>query len=171
MRQTLKNRFGYLCLLLLTMWVSGCKVSFSPSSIAPGVNTFYVDDFKLNAFNAPATISQTFQEGFKDKVARESRLKFTEIDPHLTFSGTIQSYTVSAVAPRPDEQTSFNRLTIHVAVEYTNHLIESESWQRTFSHFADFPTDQDLLQVQDDLINVIFTQIYEDIFNQAFANW
>jgi hypothetical protein len=170
----MKERTGILWLLLLTLWISGCSVnkySFKGYSISPDVHTFYVDNFKLNAQNAPATIPQTFAETLKDKVSRESRLQYTTLNPDLEFSGTIQNFTVSAVAPKPDEQTSFNRLTIYVAVEYTNHQDAKDQWQKTFSHFADFPTDQNLLQVQDELISIIFTQIQEDIFNQAFNNW
>lgn len=150
--------------------VSGCY-SLKGYSIQPDVKTFYVGNFKLTALNAPATINQTFQEALKDKVSRESRLQYINLNPDLEFNGTIQSFVVSAVAPKPDEQTSFNRLTIFVAVEYANHLDAKDTWTKTFSHFADFPTDQNLLQVQDDLITIIFNQILEDIFNQAFNNW
>lgn len=162
---------GILWLLLFIPWLSGCKVSLSGNSIPPEVKTFYVGNFKLNAPNAPATVPQTFAELLKDKISRESRLEFTNLNPDIEFNGAIQNFTVSAVAPKPDEQTSFNRLTIYVAIEYTNHLDTKGEWQRTFSHFADFPTDQNLLQVQDDLITIIFDQILEDIFNQAFNNW
>lgn len=170
----MNRRTGILWLLLLTLSISGCSVnkySFQGYSISPDVHTYFVGNFKLNAQNAPATIPQTFQEALKDKVSRESRLQYSDLNPDLEFNGTIQSFTVSAVAPKPNEQTSFNRLTIHVAVEYSNHLDSKDEWQRTFSHFADFPTDQNLLQVQDDLITIIFNQILEDIFNQAFNNW
>jgi hypothetical protein len=147
-----------------------CTLSLKSASFA-GIESFYVDNFKLSAANAPATINQTFQEALKDKIARESRLQFTDLDPDIEFNGTIQSYNVSAVAPKPNEQTSFNRLTIYVAVEYTDHTDPKKDYKKTFSHFADFDTTQDLLQVQDDLITIIFNQILEDIFNQTFNNW
>ena len=166
----MKGIKGIWILLIILPWVSGCY-SLKGYSIQPDVKTFYVGNFKLTALNAPATINQTFQEALKDKVSRESRLQYTNLNPDLEFNGTIQSFVVSAVAPKPDEQTSFNRLTIFVAVEYTNHLDAKDTWTKTFSHFADFPTDQNLLQVQDDLITIIFNQILEDIFNQAFNNW
>ena len=148
---------------------SGCY-SLKSASFA-GISSFYVNNFKLSAPNAPATINQTFQEALKDKIARESRLQFSDLDPDIEFSGTIQSYNVSAVAPKPNEQTSFNRLTIYVAVDYTDHTDPKKDYKKTFSHFADFETTQDLLQVQDDLITIIFNQILEDIFNQTFNNW
>lgn len=166
----MKSVKGFLCLLLILPGISGCY-RLKGYSIDDAVKTFYVGNFKLTASNAPATINQTFAETLKDKVARESRLQFSDLNPDLEFNGTIQSFIVSAVAPKPDEQTSFNRLTIHVAIEYVNHLDAKDEWKKTFSHFADFPTDQNLLQVQDELISIIFTQILEDVFNQAFNNW
>lgn len=167
----MKGIKGFWILLIILLSVSGCTFSLNGYSFDNTVKTFYVGNFKLTALNAPATINQTFQEALKDKVSRESRLQYTNLNPDLEFNGTIQSFVVSAVAPKPDEQTSFNRLTIFVAVEYTNHLDAKDTWTKTFSHFADFPTDQNLLQVQDDLITIIFNQILEDIFNQAFNNW
>ena len=167
----MKSVKGFFVLLLLLPGISGCYSLKGYSIDGTGIETFYVDNFKINAPNAPATINQTFTEALKDKISRESRLVYTNLEPHIEFNGTIQSYIVSAVAPTPNEQTSFNRLTIHVAIDYTNHLDAKGNWQKTFSHFADFPTDQNLLQVQDELITIIFTQILEDVFNQAFNNW
>ncbi len=164
-----KNAILYGLLIMLP-WISGCY-GFKGYSIPDAAKTFYVGNFKLSALNAPATLNQTFGESMKDKVARESKLIYSDINPDLEFNGNIQSYVVSSVAPKPDEQTSFNRLTIFVSVDYTNHIEPKYDFKKTFSHFADFPVDQDLLQVQDALIEIIFKQIQEDIFNQAFNNW
>ncbi len=160
----------FSCLLFMLFLITGCY-SLKGYSIDDSVKTFYVDDFKSTALNAPATINQTFGEALKDKISRESRLKYSDLEPHLEFGGTVQSFVVTSVAPQPGETTSFNRLTIYVSVEYTNHLDTKDQWTKTFSHFADFPSDQNLLPVQDDLIDIIFKQILEDIFNQAFNNW
>ena len=135
------------------------------------VKTYYVGQFKIAAYNAPATINQTFAEALKDKISRESRLKYIDGDADIEFEGTIQSFVVAPIAPQPNEQTAFNRLTISVNVEYTNHKDAKDHWTKTFSHFEDFPTDQNLLEVQDELIETIFKQILEDTFNQAFNNW
>lgn len=164
------SKIQMLFLGIVTL-LSSCTVSFKGYSIAPDVQTFYVGNFKLAASNAPATITQTFAESLKDKISRESRLKFTDEDPHLEFNGTVQSYNVSAVAPQPGERTAKNRLTIQVNVEYINNLNPKDTWTRTFSHFEDFDPEVNLLTAQDDLITVIFNQILEDVFNQAFTNW
>ena len=165
------KHFALLILYFLIIVTSGCTVKMSSFGIAPDVKTYFVGQFKTTALNAPATINQTFSESLKDKISKESRLQYTETDSHIEFNGTVQGFNVSAVAPLPGETTSFNRLTIVVNVEYINNLYPKNSWTKSFSHFEDFPTDANLLQVQDDLIEVIFTQILEDIFNQAFNNW
>jgi len=162
---------GFLMLLFLTSFCSGCKVSLNGYSIAPDVETYYVGNFKLTALNAPANITQTFAESLKDKISKESKLKYSDKDPHIEFNGTIQGFNVTSVAPQPNETTAFNRLTISLNVEYTNNLHPKDNWTKTFSHFDDFPSDVNLLQVQDEKIDIIFKQILEDIFNQAFNNW
>jgi len=160
----------FLLLLMVLSVCTGCY-SLKGYSITPDVQTYYVGNFKLTALNAPATITQTFAESLKDKISKESRLKYSDEDPHIEFNGTIQGYNVSSVAPLPGERTAFNRLTINLMVEYTNNLDPKDQWTKSFTHFEDFPSEVNLLQVQDDLIVVIFNQILEDIFNQAFNNW
>ena len=160
-----------LLMLIFISLLTGCTLSLKSSSIPPEVQTYYVGNFKLTALNAPATITQTFAESLKDKISKESRLKYTDTDPHIEFNGTVQGFNVSSVAPQPGETTAFNRLTINLSVEYTNNLDPKDQWTKSFSHFEDFPSDVNLLQVQDELITVIFNQILEDIFNQAFNNW
>lgn len=167
---SLRNGIFAMILLMLVSALSGCY-SLKGYSIAPEVQTYYVGNFKLTALNAPATITQTFAESLKDKISKESRLKYTDENPHLEFNGTIQGFNVTSVAPQPGERTSFNRLTISLTVEYTNNLNPKDKWTKSFSHFEDFPSETNLLQVQDELIDVIFKQILEDIFNQAFNNW
>jgi hypothetical protein len=159
-----------LLLFILGSCLSGCY-SLRGYGIADDVHSYYVGNFKLTAANAPATITQTFAESLKDKISRESRLKYTDKEPDLEFNGTIQGFTVAAIAPQPGERTAFNRLTINVTIEYTNNLNPKDQWTKSFSHFEDFPAEQNLLQVQDELIVTIFNQILEDIFNQAFNNW
>ena len=156
--------------LFQMLMLTGCY-SLKGYSIDPAVESYYVGNFKLLASNAPATITQTFSEALKDKISRESRLEYTDEAPDLEFNGSVQGFNVMAVAPKPGERTSFNRLTITVTIDYTNNLDPKGNWSRNFSHFEDFPAEENLSAVQEDLITIIFNQILEDIFNQAFNNW
>ena len=162
------KKFSFLLLPILLF--SSCY-SLKNVSISPDLRTFYVNSFENKAFNSPATINQIFEETLINKVRNESRLNYSDIDPNVEFSGSIVSYSILSVAPQPNETTAFNRLQIGVQVNYLNNLDDSENWSQTFTFFQDYASEVNLLDVQDNLINTIYNQIVEDIFNKAFTNW
>ncbi len=148
----------------------GCY-SFKGISIPPEANTFYVTDLTNRVPTAPSDLGQQFSEALKQKFLNQSRLLFSDIDPDIEFSGEISRYAVTSVAPQAGETTAFNRLEIGVRMKYIYELNEEENWESSFSFYQDYDRDQNLLDIQDELINVIFTQLTEDIFNKAFTNW
>lgn len=164
------NRTILVLLIGMTLGIQGCY-TFKGYSISDDLETFYVTNFQVNAPLAPPTINQTFQESLKLKILRESQLKFAERDPDLVFDGSISGFDVRAVSPEPGERTAFNRLEIRVNIEYTDNSNEENNWISNFTFFQDFPSNQNLLDVQDELIETIFDQLLEDIFNKAFTNW
>ncbi|TVR81976.1 MAG: hypothetical protein EA409_05800 [Saprospirales bacterium] len=145
--------------------------SFKGTSIDPNVNTFFIGDFEITAPNAPITISQDFSEALRDKIRLETRLTLADIDPDIEFTGSIVTYNVTALDPQPGEFTALNRLQIGVRIEYLNNKKKDDKWQQTFSFFEDFPADQNLIDVEENLISIIFDQLTEDIFNRAFSDW
>lgn len=145
--------------------------SFSGISIDPSVSTYYVAQFKNNALNAPPILEQTVTEQLKEKIRTESRLTYDDTNPDIEFEGSIVDFRVTSEAPSPGETTAINRLTIVTAVEYINNFNEEKGWKSNFSFFFDFPSSQDLSQVQDQAIEVILDQMMEDIFNKAFTDW
>lgn len=159
---------GYTLLVLLT--TSGCY-SFRGITIPAEANTFYVLELSNRVPTAPADIGQTFSETLKQKLLNQSRLNFSEIDPDLSFKGEVTRFSVTSVAPQPGESTAFNRLDIAVKISYESRLNEEDNWENSFSFYEDFPRDDNLLDLQDQLITNIFRQLVEDIFNKAFTNW
>jgi len=161
------SRLVYLFLLIT---FTACY-SLKGISIPSDVNTFYVEDFTINARNAPSDINQVFAEALRLKVRNESRLQYSEIDPDIIFSGSVVSFRVNSVAPTEGNTTALNRLEIKIKVDYENVKNEEDLWTQNFSFFQDFDSTQDLLSIQDDLIDNIFRQLTEDVFNKAFTNW
>jgi hypothetical protein len=153
----------------LTLW-AGCY-SFRGISIPPTAETYYIDLFGVEATSAPANMGQDFTRELTDKVRNESRLKLSESNPDLNFSGSITKFQVSAINPEPNARVGSNRLTIDIRVTYEDEQEEDNDWQQTFSYFVDFPSDRNLLDLQDQLIQEAYDQITEDIFNKAFTDW
>jgi hypothetical protein len=161
-----------LLLLLPLLLFSGCY-SFKGISIDTRVNTFFVRLFETTALNAPPTLGLEFTEGLKDKIRTETRLQLKTEAADVEFSGRILDYRVVPVAPKPGETVALNQLVIVVQVSAENMMEEKIDWpkERTFSHFAEFSSQTDLLTVQDQLIRQISLQLLEDIFNHFFNNW
>ena len=161
---------SYFALLLITIFLYSCY-SFKGISIPPDINTFSVETFSVRAINAPANIEVRFSEVFRTKILSESRLKQNINDPDIVFSGELTRYDVSAEAPREGNVVALNKLEITVKVDYINNKDEKDKWSKNFSFFQTFDSSLDLQVVEDQLIRVIFDQLTERIFNDAFTKW
>jgi hypothetical protein len=64
-----------------------------------------------------------------------------------------------------------HRFSISVRVKFTNVIEPDNSYEQTFSRYADYDSNLDLSQVESKLSEEIVKMIVEDIFNQAFVNW
>lgn len=158
------------CLLGICLLFSSCY-SFQGIVIDPDVTTYYVNPFVNSAPSVVPTLAPDFTEDLKDKIRNESRLVFTEVDPHIEFTGNIIEYRVTSEAPQPGELVAFNRLTITMAIEYINHKYPDKGNNFNVSWYAEYPANANLLSVQDELIREISVQLVEDIFTKAFTNW
>lgn len=161
------------CFLLMAQSCIPGLYKFNDTNFDPAIKSFYVGTFEVRTGNAPPTISQTFEEALKIKIRRESPLQEDDVAPHIEFKGVVSSFNVLPTTPQAGELVAFNRLTITLDIEYIDHFHNDEkaNWKQSFSRFADFSTDQNLLDVQNDLIQLIGDQIIEDIFNRAFTDW
>ncbi|NJC25350.1 LPS assembly lipoprotein LptE [Neolewinella antarctica] len=164
-----------LFLLSLVALLFVACYSFRGISIPDGVESAYIPIYLDNAIGAPPTLHQDMTEELRNKVRDEARLTIVESNPDIQLEGTLVDFRVSAEGARPGDQTSaiaaLNRLTIVVAISYTNLLDESgeDKWKQNFSQFFDFPASQTLASVQDEAIEEIVNDINEKIFNKAFA--
>ncbi len=165
--------FG-LFLTTASLIANGGCYTFKGISIDPNIKTFFVQNFENVAPNAPPTLAVDFTERLKDKVRTETPLALRNEEPDAEFSGRVVDYRVVPVAPKPGETVALNRLEIRFQINYTvNKEGVPGSWpsEKSFSHFAEFSNETDLISVQDELIRQITTQLLEDIFNAAFNNW
>ena len=89
----------------------------------------------------------------------------------LAFEGEITDYRTTPVAITAAQTAAMNRLTITVKVRFSNRFDETKDFEQSFSHYEDYPSDQDLNAVQDGLTPVIIEALVEDIFNKALVNW
>jgi hypothetical protein len=148
------------------------------------IKTMSMETFYADVAAGPANLGLRFTEDLREYFMRNTRLALVKDNGDLAFSGTINKYEVSPVAPtagtvsQPGQDgTQFaqlagqQRLTITVKVNYVNTKDDTQSFEQEFSFFQDFAQGRNLSEVEQELIRTIFDQLILDIFNKTIANW
>ena len=159
--------------VLVIAVVTSCtmKYAFNGASISPDTRTVSVQYITNVAPIINPTLSQTLTETIKDRFVSQTSLMVIKNDADLSFEGQITGYTVMPVAIQSDQYASQNRLTITVMVKFTNKKNPELNYNKSFSQYADFPGNQQLIQVESGLSKEIVDKLVDEIFNAAVANW
>jgi hypothetical protein len=156
----------------LALICQGCGIySFTGASIPAEAKTVSVAYFPNHAQLVNPLLSNDFTTALRDAMMNQTPLDMVEEGGDLAFEGEITDYRTSPVAITASQTAAMNRLTITVKVRYSNRFDETKDFEQSFSHYEDYPSDQDLNAVQDNLTGVIIEALVEDIFNKALVNW
>ncbi len=175
----LKNKACTGLLLAVVFMLQGCGFySFTGSNLPPTVATISVQSFYNESGGGPPTLSQSFTEGLRDFYQRNTNLSLQDNGGDLQLEGSIVGWDLAPVAPTATGNDQISdlagqqRLTIAVRVIYVNTQDEAQSFERTFSYWADYDPDKTDLQSEEPrLIQEIFERITFDVFNATVANW
>ncbi len=166
------RRLALYMVILLAVVCHGCGIySFSGASIPPEAKTVSVLYFPNQAPLINPLLSDQFTSALRDAMMNQTSLDMVESGGDLAFEGEIVDYRTTPVAITSDQTAALNRLTITVNVRFVNTFDESKSFETKFSHYEDYPSEQELTSVQESLTSVIVEALVEDIFNKALVNW
>lgn len=162
--------FLSLTVLLLT---AACKInySFTGGSIHPEAKTVSVSYFQNKASLVQPTLSQTLTDALKDKLSSQTKLSLVQGMADYHLEGEITDYTTRPMAIQGNETAALNRLTITIAVRFSDRINPNKNFETNFSRFDDYPSSRNLSEVEDQLIKNITESLVDDIFNRAFVNW
>jgi len=162
----------YIVCLIVAVVCQGCGIySFSGASIPPEAKTVSVQYFPNHSQLVNPTLSNDLTTALRDAVMNQTSLDMVESGGDMAFEGEIIDYKTSPVAITAGQTAALNRLTIQVNVRFVNMFDETKNFESRFSHYEDYPSDQDLNSVQESLTGTIIEALVEDIFNKAFVNW
>ncbi len=158
---------------ILSVYLVSCSIRFTlkGSSVPDNLETFTVEYFENRAPLINPMLSQNFTESLKDRITNESRLSLLERNGDVSFSGEINGYSIRPMAIQADAVSAQTRLTVSVKVRYRNFKNPKDNWESTFSAYEEFPSEQNITDVESELTELIIDQITEDIFNKAFSDW
>ena len=160
-------------LILVTLILNGCKVtySFSGVNISPEVQTYSVQYFPNRAPLVQAQLSQLFTDALMDKIQSNTSLDLSNQGGDVQFSGEITGYETRPMAITGQETAARNRLTITIRVKYTNDVEPDLDFDTSFSRYEEYDSSRNLTDVEDELIDLIVENLVDDIFNRAFVSW
>ncbi len=167
----------YFLLFAVVALFNSCSIKFNGASIPPEMKTVTVNFFENNAPLVVPYLSQQFTEDLRTRIRNQSRLSIVQTDGNGIFEGRITNYEIRPVTLTDNTQTNSNtqgsnRLSVTVSVKYTNNINPKQSFEESFTRFKDFVLSGSSLQaLEPQLIKDINTQLTEDIFNRAFAQW
>ncbi len=154
---------------IISVLLSSCKLSLSGGNYgeAKSISILF---FPNNAALVQPTLSQSFTEDLRNFFQSQSPLSLVQKKGDLQLEGAITDYRIGPVGVG-NQTASTNRLTITVNVKFTNNLEPTKDFDSSFSRFVDFPSSQNLVSVETELIKQVNQQIIQDIFNKALINW
>ena len=158
--------------IVLALLCQGCGIySFSGASIPPEAKTVSVQYFPNQAQLINPTLSNDFTTALRDAMMNQTSLDMVDSGGDLAFEGEITDYRTTPVAITAGQTAALNRLTITVNVRFVNMFDESKNFETKFTHYEDYPSEQDLNAVQESLTGTIIEALVEDVFNKALVNW
>lgn len=160
-------------LLFFVLALASCKIkySFKGITIPPEAKSISVDVFTNNATLTNPNEAMKFTQKLRDAVSSQTNLALVKQNGDLRFEGYISDYTVAPVAIQSGDQAALNRLTITIMVKYFNKFEPAKNFERPFTRFFDYKSNQNLTSIENTALDEINKQITEDVFNAAFNNW
>lgn len=166
------KRLSLYIVVLLALVCQSCGFySFTGASIPPEAKTVSVQYFPNQAQLINPALSNDFTTALRDAMMNQTSLDMVDSGGDLAFEGEITDYRTTPVAITAGQTAALNRLTITVNVRFVNVFDETKSFETKFSHYEDYPSDQELNSVQESLTGTIIEALVEDIFNKALVNW
>ena len=166
-----------LYILLTFLIINACKFySFTGSSIPAGTETFQVNFFENLAGNKPGSIvepglDQEFTIALQDLFLNQTNLSIVNKEGDLIYEGEIVEFSVTPMSATAEIKAAQNRLSMEVNLRYFNTKNENDDFEKKFSHFYDFPANQQVYDVRDIALEEIFERITQNIFNETLAKW
>lgn len=169
------KQFFFLVFILtaFVVFTPSCKMSYSftGANLSPLVKTYTVYYFPNRARLINPTLSQTFTEGLREKLQRQTSLNELQENGDIEFEGQITGYEVRPMSIQKEDLAAQNRLTVSVKLKYTNNKAPEENFERNFSAYEDFDSNLSISDIEDELSSLIVIKLTEDIFNATIANW
>lgn len=168
----IKNtRFFVLIITICTLLNSCGAYNFTGTGKIEAAS-FQVNYFLNNADLVEPGIERTFTNKLQELIQNQTSLNLTNTNADLLYEGEITDYRISPMTATADQTAAQNRLYISVMVRFSNKKNPEDDFEKTFSHFYDFPANDQLVGGKlNTALDEIYDRITQDVFNASLAKW
>lgn len=158
--------------LLFCFILSSCNVYNFTGTGNIDAETFQVNYFLNNADLVEPGIERTFTIKLQDLLQGQTSLSLTNSNADLIYEGEITEYRISPMTATAEQTAAQNRLYIAINVRFSNRKNPEDDFEKTFSHFHDYPANDQLIGARlTTALEEIYERITQDVFNASLAKW
>jgi hypothetical protein len=162
----------YLSLCFITLSFNSCSVYNFTGTGKIDAKTFQVNYFQNNAPLIEPGIERTFTQKLQNLIQNQTNLNLVSSGGDPTYEGEIVDYNISPTTATADQRAAESRLSITVNVRFSNKNKESDSFEKKFNFFYNYPGTEQLVGSKlSEALDEIFDRITQDIFNESLAKW
>lgn len=150
---------------------SSCGIYNFTGGSTGNAKTFQVNFFQNRAPLIEPGMDRDFTFYLQDLINNQTNLSLTTTNGDLVYEGEIVNFTIAPMAANAEQRAAQNRLTVTINVRFTNIKESDKDFEKSFSHYYDFPANMQLSAVKATAFEAIFERIGQDIFNASLVNW
>jgi hypothetical protein len=167
------SKINFLIPVLFLFLVSGCGVyGFRGNNPPEGIKSINIPLFEdVSGFSQPG-VKERFTETLKNLVISDNTFQLT--DRTLAdglVSGTIKTITDDPLVISGNETVTKRKITITVDVNFQNIKRQRSIWNKTFSNFGEYNSDNTGFSNRDAGVIEATNKISQDILNDLTSNW
>lgn len=163
-----------LCCIFTLTTLTACTVSFKFNGTSINydkVKSISIDKFPIRSAYVWAPMESMFYNSITDEYSKKTKLKVLKKGGDLQLTGEIVEYSQTNKSIAADGYSAQTQLKVTVNVRFVNNSNHTEDFEQRFSATADYDSSQQLAAVQEELVQQIFDDIINQIFNATVANW
>ena len=166
------KKIKHILIIMFAFSANSCSVYNFTGTGKIDAKTFQVSYFQNISELIEPGIDRDFTLRLQNLIQNQTNLNLKTADGDLVYEGEIVEYRVSPMTATAELTAAQSRLSVTVNVRFSNKNKPGEDFEKRFSHFDDYsgnnlPTGSQLKKSLD----VIFTRITQDIFNESLAKW
>jgi hypothetical protein len=166
------KHLNYFILCIVVLSVNSCSVYNFTGTGKIDAKTFQVNYFQNNASLIEPGIERTFTQKLQNLIQNQTNLNLVNSGGDITYEGEIVDYRISPTTATADQRAAESRLSITVNVRFSNKNKETDTFEKKFSFFYNYPGTEQLVGSKLTAgLDEIFERITQDIFNESLAKW